>query len=333
VSRGLSAPVPRWFGRISYSLYLWHWPVFVIGAAMTAAGVLTAEQALGGAVVAILLAWASCRFVEQPPQRVALLRSTRRALVFGLALIVSTVVASVLVGRVAEARDAAAYAGVANGLAHESKADNHLLYIGDSIADRGLVPLETALDGAHWDAVIDHLGGRPIIAGARPDWTPLCSTFPTCGADLVLKSRPIPPTVVIALGTNAFNVAYDQVRPPTATDAGRRNRVDPAGHWVIAGQDSPAAFASGVDTIMSMVPSSTTVYWVGTWLDDAKWKNVHWREDNAAMKAAVARHPNAVFLDYATYVESAHVPYMPDGSHPNPVGMGMRAHWIVSQLH
>jgi hypothetical protein len=102
---------------------------------------------------------------------------------------------------------------------------------------------------------------------------------------------------------------------------------------VIAGQDSPAAFASGVDTIMSMVPASTTVYWVGTWLDDAKWKNVHWREDDAAMRVAIARHPNAVFLDYAGYVESAHVPYMPDGSHPDPQGMGMRAHWIVSQLH
>ena len=52
----------------------------------------------------------------------------------------------------------------------------------------------------------------------------------------------------------------------------------------------------------------------------------------AAMKAAVALYPNARFLDYAAYVDSVQVPYMPDGSHPNPKGMGMRANWIASQL-
>jgi lysophospholipase L1-like esterase len=83
---------------------------------------------------------------------------------------------------------------------------------------------------------------------------------------------------------------------------------------------------------MSLVSSTTTVYWIGIWLDDAKWGNVSWRENNAAMKAAVALYPNARFLDYAAYVDSAQVPYMPDGSHPNPEGMGLRARWIVSQL-
>ena len=65
---------------------------------------------------------------------------------------------------------------------------------------------------------------------------------------------------------------------------------------------------------------------------DKQWAGVHWRANNAAMKAAVAKHPNAKFLDYAAYAQQAKIPYMNDGSHPTPKGMGIRAHWIVSQL-
>jgi peptidoglycan/LPS O-acetylase OafA/YrhL len=333
VSRALSLRAPRWFGRVSYSLYLWHWPVFVIGAALTASGLLSVKQAALGIVVSIGLAWLSHRVIEQPPQRMAALRPTRNALGFGLVLILSTVLAAVAVGRVAEAREADQFASVTKGLAPVAKADTGLLLIGDSITTRGVVPLEKALDAARWNADVDGLGGRPIVHGVRADWTPLCADKPLCGADLVLASRPVPGTVVIALGSNSFNTVSTQVRPPTATDSGRRNKTDSSGRYLIAGQDPSTAFASGVDAIMAMVPRTTTVYWVGVYLDDAHWQNVHWRANNAAMKAAIGKHANAVYLDYAAYVASANVPYMPDGSHPTPVGMGLRAHWIVSHVH
>jgi peptidoglycan/LPS O-acetylase OafA/YrhL len=332
VSRGLSTPVPRWFGRVSYSLYLWHWPVFVLAAALTASGQLGVKQVLLCMVVAVLLSWASYAVVEQPPQRLALLRPTRRALLFGLALIVTTVLSSVVVGRAAEARETTQLAAATVGIVPVAKADKSLLYIGDSITTRGKPALEAALGAAGWDYTVDGLGGRPIVAGPRPDWKPLCITLPECGADLVLSAHTVPGTVVVALGTNSFNVATTQVAAPTATDSGIRNRTDAAGHWVILGQDPAAAFGSGVDRIMAMVPSTTTVYWVGMYLDDTRWKNIHWRQNNAAMKAAVARHPNARFLDYAAFVRTAHVPYRSDGSHPTPDGMAQRARWIVSQL-
>ena len=333
VSRGLSTAVPRWFGRISYSLYLWHWPVLVLGAALTATGLLTVKQALLAVVVSILLAWGSYRLIEQPPQRLAALRPTKRALWFGLALIVATCTAAVGVGRLADAKVAASYAYVTQGIAPVAKADTSLLYIGDSITTRGAAPLDEALQAGGWDYDVDALGGRPILAGARPDWTPLCSDKPLCGADLVLEAqKKMPGTVVVALGTNSFNVATVRVKAPTATDSGERTKKDAQGHNVIAGQDPAASFAAGVDRIMAMVPATTKVYWVGMYLDDKLWAGVHWRENNAAMKAAVAKHPNATYLDYAAYVAKAKLPYKPDGSHPTPTGMGLRAHWIVSQL-
>jgi len=84
---------------------------------------------------------------------------------------------------------------------------------------------------------------------------------------------------------------------------------------------------------MRLVPRTTTVYWVGLWLDDREWGNVTWRQSNQEIKAVAAEYPNARFLDWATYVETHHVPYQPDGSHPDDTGMIIRAHWLVSQLH
>ena len=67
-SRILGSPVPRFIGRISYSLYLWHWPVLVF-ARMIAGGdlPLPAKFALLGGSVA--LATASWFFVERPLRR------------------------------------------------------------------------------------------------------------------------------------------------------------------------------------------------------------------------------------------------------------------------
>ncbi|MGN6408206.1 MAG: acyltransferase family protein [Curtobacterium sp.] len=60
-----SAPL-RVVGRLSYSIYLWHFPVHVFLRATLGAGALTAIVAL---VTTLLLAWASYRFVEAPTLR------------------------------------------------------------------------------------------------------------------------------------------------------------------------------------------------------------------------------------------------------------------------
>ncbi len=57
------APV-RYLGRISYSLYLWHWPILVLPAAVL--GELPGPARLGLVVASILVAGASQRWVEEP---------------------------------------------------------------------------------------------------------------------------------------------------------------------------------------------------------------------------------------------------------------------------
>lgn len=63
VNRALSISVPRFFGRISYSLYLWHWPVIVF----TGLWLFLPQSPwviAGQLVLSTLMAWASYRLIE-----------------------------------------------------------------------------------------------------------------------------------------------------------------------------------------------------------------------------------------------------------------------------
>ena len=63
----LSLPLMVWIGKVSYSLYLWHWPVFafVNSAGWHGHGLPFVSLPLQFALM-LLLAWLSWRFVEQP---------------------------------------------------------------------------------------------------------------------------------------------------------------------------------------------------------------------------------------------------------------------------
>ncbi len=83
VNRALSSAVAVFFGRISYSLYLWHWPVLVFSKYWRG-GYANGWEAAGWATLALLLAVLSWRFVEQPVRLSR--RITGRGLVAGWAL-------------------------------------------------------------------------------------------------------------------------------------------------------------------------------------------------------------------------------------------------------
>jgi peptidoglycan/LPS O-acetylase OafA/YrhL len=58
----------RFLGRISYSLYLWHWPVIVLGG-LAIGGTLELSQSVGLVAIACLLAVATWALVEEPFRR------------------------------------------------------------------------------------------------------------------------------------------------------------------------------------------------------------------------------------------------------------------------
>jgi len=63
-ARWLDTPIPRWLGRISYSLYLWHWPILIL--IPIAIGMDGLAVRIPLALAAVAVAHLSTRWIEQP---------------------------------------------------------------------------------------------------------------------------------------------------------------------------------------------------------------------------------------------------------------------------
>lgn len=87
----------RWIGDISYSLYLWHWPLIVVGTYLLG-GDLRLRYGLLIVAFAVLPAWLSYRFVEKPFLNWRWVKhSAQRSLAAGASLMAVTVVCASIV--------------------------------------------------------------------------------------------------------------------------------------------------------------------------------------------------------------------------------------------
>jgi len=107
----------RLLGRISYSLYLWHWPVLVLPTAVVGE-TLPLPIRVGLMALAIPIAYASQRWLEDPIRRGRLVGVVpRRNLALAGALSIAVATTSLALGFVTTQRLAAATAGPADGSA------------------------------------------------------------------------------------------------------------------------------------------------------------------------------------------------------------------------
>ncbi len=81
-------------GLISYSLYLWHWPVFVFAKHYLLRPLQT-EEAVLLILISVLLAWLSWRFIEKPMRGVGGLLSTKQVFRYSGSTIAGLVVVGV----------------------------------------------------------------------------------------------------------------------------------------------------------------------------------------------------------------------------------------------
>lgn len=95
ISSALSTRPMVWLGGLSYSLYLWHWPVLAFIRYYTGQYVLSGGWLLSALIITLVLAWFSYRFVEVPWRN----KSTSRTSLPRWAGAALAVILLVLIGR------------------------------------------------------------------------------------------------------------------------------------------------------------------------------------------------------------------------------------------
>lgn len=137
--RVLASALPVWIGKISYPLYLWHWPALVFA---RYAWMDVWSPALAPAVLAasFVLAWATWRWIERPVRELRVFATTRP-------LVLASVACSILL--------------MATGAIYEVKHGFR-----DPASAPTSTPGQDPVEGFHAMRTWDRKGG-PFIAGSR----------------------------------------------------------------------------------------------------------------------------------------------------------------------
>lgn len=319
IDRALGCQPLRWVGERSYGLYLWHWPVFLVTRPQLDVSITgTANLALRFGIT-VVLAELSYRYVEQPVRRGAIgryLRALREA---------RGPVRTRLVSRALLVTGAIGGGGtlIAIGLATSRPAP---VAPGiDVQAAAAETPAVTVVPPSPAPAVT---GGAGTGAGgpqaAPPPAAPGVPRVTAIGDSVMLGARA---ALIQRLGdvyvdtqkSRQFGTALDIVR--ALRQQGR------LGDIVVIHMGTNGVITSAqVDALMDVLKDRRKVVFLNLKVPRG-WEG----PDNDTLAAAVARHPNAVLVDWHTLGGAHPELFYQDGIHLKPEGARFYADLIAQQ--
>jgi hypothetical protein len=215
---GLLARAPMvWVGNLSYSWYLWHWPLIVFARALFPAALKPSVAAAG---VSLLPAWLSYRYVENPIRFNAAISGRRAVRIAAVCIAVPIVASCTLIGvqRWLPAATTGGHldstAGCDSDAPYGSPSRAHCIWrvpdakgevvlIGDSNAGQYSEPVVVAAHRAHLNATVIVAHGCPFIQPpANNGYEPSCRVWSQRSLATLLRRRP--QLVIIAARTDAY---------------------------------------------------------------------------------------------------------------------------------
>ena len=173
-----------WIGLMSYSLYLWHWPILVFGHLFAGHPLRVAER-VGLVGLTFIVSWLSWRFVERPFRRAHVVRATSRTWVLGG---LATSAVFIVVGAVLFWRDGLPARGANVAFVQELAAEEEALgQSGCLVARTASLP---AIDGCLLGAQ-SSTSGYEIVLWGDSHAAQLAPVFGSVGQRLGVTTRQI----------------------------------------------------------------------------------------------------------------------------------------------
>lgn len=351
LGRLLDVAPMRWLGTRSYSVYLWHWPIF----AVTRPGLDVpidegATLALRLALTAVL-AEVSYRFVESPFRRHGLRRllpgprsgdepagRARRwpnpALAGGLAAILSVVLVSVAIATPPALPD-----GLRTTSIDEVVVDASALPVDQPPTPDTIVQAAARLRPASVDGKRRATAGAPSHGGhgsqaeastTRPGPTPPPTPTPTRSILAFGESVMIQGAEALAkdLGPVRVDAAVGRHIYEGIEILERRAAEGTIADTVIVQLGNNGPFRAGqFDAVMSALDSATLVVWVNVRVP-RDWE----AHNNRMIASGVSKYPKARLVDWYAATEGRPELFYRDGYHPRPKGAKLYADLIAEAV-